>query len=96
MNAYYEHLSKMNTHFNPMTSASKVVSKVGSTRQGYERQLFFQLNAGHLRSHGVFACIDLQLESLTRSGDVNFDRASRTFELIGNIDSGQMFTLVNN
>ena len=79
-----------------MSSASKVLSMEASTRQGYERQLLLEFNAGHLRSHGVFACIDLQLESLTRCGDVNFDRASRTFELIGNIGSGQMFTLVNN
>ena len=60
MTAYYESLSKMKKYFNPMNSASKVVvRKEASTRERNKCQLLLQFNAGHLRRHGVFACVDL-------------------------------------
>ena len=56
--------------------------------QGDKCQLLLEFNAGHLRSHGVFACIDLQFKSLARRGDVDFHNAGVAFKLVGDICPG--------
>ena len=51
-------------------------------------QLLLEFNAGHLRGHGVLACIDLQFKSLACRGDVNLHDTGFTFKLVGDICSG--------
>ena len=61
-----------------------------------QSQLLFQFNVGRLRSHGIFASIELQFESFARTGYPNFDDAGLAFKLVGDIGPGQVLTIFNN
>ena len=63
------------------TSPSFLGSRVGLTSKSNKCQLLLEFNAGHLRGHGILACIDLQSKSLACSGDMNFHGAGLAFKL---------------
>ena len=66
-------------------------SQAPLSSQSHKSQLLLQLNAGQLRSHGVPARSDIQLEGLPSRGDVNLDRARSTLKLVTDIRPGQVF-----
>ena len=71
----------------PISSRSECLS----TGQSHKSQLLLQFNAGQLRGHGIPARSDIEPESLPSRGDVHFDRARSTLELVTDIRPGQVF-----